>query len=134
MNLRDVEKELKIVRRLASSILSRANNRDNPHPITITPDWVVDRYLKVKGRCEYSGIPLHYKPKRGRKHHLISHPFRLTIDRIDSYKGYHPDNCKLCIWEINKFKGVRSAKNVRRDYTKYTTKILESMKTFKTRK
>lgn len=129
MNLRDVEKELTIIRNLASIIISRAKSRKkNPHPVTITPNWVVNRFLKVKGKCEYTGVPLLYKGKRGRKHHLISHPFRLTIDRINSYKGYHPNNCRLCIWEANKFKGVRSAKNFRRDYLKYTTIILNSMK------
>jgi len=119
MTLNAVEKELDIIRNLAKSILNRAKFRKkNPHPITITPDWVVDRFLKVKGKCEYTGVPLYYKGKRGRKHHLISHPFRLTIDRIDSYKGYHPDNCRLCIWEANRFKGVRYAGNFKRDYLK----------------
>jgi len=134
MNLKEVERELDTIRALAKGILNRAKYRSNPHFISITPDWVVNRFLKIKGRCEYTGVPLLYKGKRGKKNQNISHPFRLTIDRIDSNKGYHSNNCRLCIWEINRFKGVRSANNLLRDYKKYMNVIMDSIKENKTRK
>jgi hypothetical protein len=127
MDIKTVEKELKEIRNLAARILNTARFRKNPHPITITPSWVVNRYLKVKGRCEYTNIPMQYKKKRGKKNKLISNPFRLSIDRIDSYKGYHPDNCCLAIWEANRFKGVRFARNFKRDFLKTYQPIIKSL-------
>ena len=129
MDIEAIEKELKKVRALASKILVTARCRKKPHPVTITPEWVVHKFLKQRGRCSYTGLPLQYKKKPGKKNMLISNPFRMTIDRIDSYKGYHPDNCCLAIWEANRFKGVRCANNFKRDFLKIYQPIIKSLLT-----
>jgi len=50
-------------------------------------------------RCFYTKIemlPYHPNIKRN--------PYAASIDRIDSSKGYTPDNCVLCLYVVNRMK------------------------------
>ena len=127
MQMKAIDKELNKIRILASRILVTAKCRKKPHPVSITPEWVVMKFLKQKGLCAYTGMPMQYGKRPGRKNKLISNPFKMTIDRIDSYKGYHADNCCLTIWEANRFKGVRCASNFKRDFLKVYQPIIKSL-------
>jgi hypothetical protein len=58
-------------------------------------EYMLQIFKKQKGFCFYSGELLSWKP---------NHKNVLSIDRIDSGKGYVKDNVVLCIWDINRMK------------------------------
>ena len=57
-------------------------------------EWVEERL--ANGLCEVSNIPFE----------VTAHsPWRPSIDRKDSSKGYTRDNCRLVVWQFNLAKG-----------------------------
>jgi len=58
---------------------------------SITLEWVEQKLLA--GFCEVTGIAFVMEGDR--------HPFLPSIDRIDSNKGYTPNNCRVVLWIIN---------------------------------
>jgi hypothetical protein len=58
---------------------------------SLTLKWVEQRLQS--GVCEVTGIAFVRGTSR--------HPFLPSIDRIDSDKGYTPENCRVVLWIIN---------------------------------
>lgn len=67
----------------------RAKKRGKDFSLTL--EWVDERLLA--GVCEVTGISFAMKGSR--------HPFMPSIDRIDSSKGYTPENSRVVLWMIN---------------------------------
>ena len=61
---------------------------------SLTFDWAEERLLR--GVCEMTGIAFVFGTPR--------HAFLPSIDRIDSSKGYTPDNCRVVLLIINQAK------------------------------
>lgn len=61
------------------------------------PD-IRDLFLGQGGRCYWTGVTMTAKP-------LARHPTNVSIDRIDSSKGYVRGNIALCCWAVNSMKG-----------------------------
>lgn len=59
--------------------------------LSIDLTWVQQR-LKA-GVCEITGIPFVTDVPR--------HPFLPSLDRVDSSRGYVPDNCRAILWMLN---------------------------------
>lgn len=66
---------------------------------SITLDWVVDRYQEIGGICEVTGIELTLD--RNPPGERFQQPFNPSLDRIDSSKGYTPDNVRLVCVMVN---------------------------------
>lgn len=64
---------------------------------SLTEEWAASRWNNC---CEITGIVFRQNGKRG------PHPFSPSIDRIDSTKGYTPDNARFILWGCNAIKGV----------------------------
>jgi len=62
----------------------------------LEPQWFEERL--VRGRCELTGLPFVLNQSR--------HPFLPSPDRINSDKGYTPDNTRLILWMLNSAKGT----------------------------
>lgn len=62
----------------------------------ITMDDVLKVYLDQEKVCNLSGIPIGWIPL-GKTHNI-------SIDRVDSSKGYHMDNIQLVYPQINMMK------------------------------
>lgn len=60
----------------------------------LSVDTVPDLWREQDGKCALSGLP------------LIKHPRTWSIDRIDSHRGYEPDNVQLVTKKVNMMKGV----------------------------
>jgi hypothetical protein len=60
----------------------------------INVDWVRKRWT---GKCELSGIEFKAEPPGTPGQRM----FAPSIDRIDSSKGYVPDNCRIILWALN---------------------------------
>jgi len=61
----------------------------------LTKEWIENQYKKQNGLCYYSGIPLSLE--RGK--------YSMSLDRVDSNKGYIQDNTVITGWMINNMKG-----------------------------
>jgi hypothetical protein len=61
---------------------------------TLTREWVLKRL--ATGVCEATGIRFNSETFIGR-----CGPYSPSIDRIDSSKGYTPDNCRMICWALN---------------------------------
>ena len=64
----------------------------------ITHDYLKFLWEKQKGKCAITGIPMTYKFYNGRTNTNVS------IDRIDSSKGYTKDNIHLVCMVVNQMK------------------------------
>lgn len=66
-------------------------DRDHIRTYTLTPDIIKAQYEKQNGLDYYTGLPFENK-------------LDISIDRLDSTKGYDPDNIVLTRIVINKMK------------------------------
>jgi hypothetical protein len=69
-------------------------------PVTVTIEYAWDLFLKQDKKCALSGISLEISGTG--KYNTAS------IDRIDSSKGYEPDNVQWVHKDINFMKGILS--------------------------
>ena len=69
---------------------------------TLTVEELLEVFQQQGGRCYYSGIPLTYDQGGDTD---------VSIDRMDSTKGYTEDNVVLCCWRVNNMKGDLCASN-----------------------
>jgi hypothetical protein len=82
------------------NILSQARVRSKRKGLDygLSSSWAKARWT---GRCEITGAE--FRISRG-----APNPYSPSIDRIDSSKGYTPENCRFILWAINQFKGAHS--------------------------
>ena len=64
---------------------------------TLNTEEVIEMFNKQNGRCYYTNYPLEIS-------HRNKTPYSLSIDRIDSTKGYTIDNIVLCCSIVNRMK------------------------------
>ena len=80
-------------------------NPDNQREFNITSEYLVNIWEQQQGKCYYSGRDLQYnKIKEDLPEDKRIHPERVSIDRIDSKKGYIEGNIVLCCWTANNIK------------------------------
>ncbi len=77
-------------------LVRRAGKRNRD--FSLTPEWTLRQYEKQEGKCFYTGIQMTFDHGNGRSWSNAS------IDRVDSSKGYTPDNCVLCCTGFNLMK------------------------------
>jgi hypothetical protein len=63
---------------------------------SLTLDWIREKI--EAGRCELTGLEFHLGNER-------RHLFKPSPDRIDSSRGYDPDNTRIILWMLNAAKG-----------------------------
>lgn len=61
---------------------------------SLTVGWVEER--TVAGVCELTGMPFEFYSDSNEQN-----PYAPSIDRIDSSKGYTPENCRVILWAVN---------------------------------
>jgi hypothetical protein len=79
------------------------SNRHKTHQITVTIDYVRNLYDKQEGKCALSKVKMVHK-----RHDLRA----ISIDRINSEKGYEEDNIQLVCKFINLGKWTHSNQEV----------------------
>jgi hypothetical protein len=88
---------------------------------------LLDMFNKQKGRCYYTGEKMVMKVLTGKQFTRKDHDEYkdyLTIDRLDSNKGYILNNVVLCTWKVNAAKSTLSYK----DFIKICENIKNKMK------
>lgn len=88
-----------ILKRLAISCNKR--NKEKHGPLEkITEQMLRDIYDKQEGLCFYSGEVLKVRRDPGD----VRHKLQVSVDRIDSSKGYIVGNMVLSCWKVNQMK------------------------------
>jgi len=86
-----------------AKIRQKNKNRKGSHgTFNLTIDDLFDKLLEQKGKCYYSGVPLIFKNKS---------EWMMSIERLDSTKGYVKDNIVLICVEFNSTDTTASRKN-----------------------
>ena len=73
---------------------AQKDNRDFDLPT----DWAIKQLELQKSLCYYTGLIMTFDVGKGRVY------TRVSIDRINNYKGYTQDNCVLCCSGFNTMK------------------------------
>ncbi|MGI9504055.1 MAG: hypothetical protein ACR2RE_13480 [Geminicoccaceae bacterium] len=90
------------VMRMLSIRLSnaQARSRQQRWACNIDLPWLVDRYNGIAGCCEITGLPLDSGPVKANSGR-DRRPFRISLDRKDSERGYTRDNVRIVCACIN---------------------------------
>ena len=76
---------------------------------TLTVQYLTGLWQRQAGLDFYTHRPLSLESFDGQPHH----PDRLSLDRIDSSKGYAPGNVCLCALWVNRAKGAMTPDQLR---------------------
>ena len=91
----EIKKEKAPLKLLLNSIKNGAKRRNLEFKIDL--EFLLDCWEKQNGKCYYTKIDMKYIAFK-------KDPFQVSIDRIDSSKGYTKDNVVLCCQSINYMK------------------------------
>lgn len=80
---------------------ARISSRRKGIAFTLTVSYLLKLWKKQNGRCFYSGVPMLYTGEGALE--------SVSIDRVDSGKGYTADNVVLCCAYVNRMKNAASA-------------------------
>jgi len=82
----------------------RIKNNSKIKESTITIEDLKEIWNKQNGKCFYSGREMKYNFSRKELPKLSTHPEKVSIDRVDSDRGYTKDNIVLCCTLVNLMK------------------------------
>lgn len=84
---RTLEKRVRYIIQLG---IGRANKKQIEWNLSL--EFLTGLWEKQEGKCVYSGVPLSYED---------NHPHTVSLDRIDSSKGYTEDNVQFVCTIVN---------------------------------
>ena len=95
---------LKITRILTCVENSMRNKKKRGITLLVTVDrnTLNEIYHRQDGKCYYTGAEMKITS------HLKADPLQISLDRIDSTRGYTPDNVVLCCLGFNLLKNAHS--------------------------
>lgn len=73
---------------------------------SVTKEELLQCYKNQQGKCYYSGMPMVLTLEGAGT--IEENPYQITVDRLDSQKGYDKDNIVLCCLVANSAKSVLS--------------------------
>ena len=79
-------------------------SRDKGWEIEFDREYIKELYNKQNGRCFYTDEPMNLGYHRDKKDLYSLNFHNISVDRIDSKKGYTKENTVLCCWGINNMK------------------------------
>lgn len=83
------------LKRLINSI--KKNARPRGLEVAVEYQDLLQLWVRSGGKCAVSGLPFDMRKCVGSKRR----PFAMSVDRIDSSKGYTKDNCRLVCVAVN---------------------------------
>lgn len=99
-------------RRIMNNLISNARRRAKKRglPCTLTRGMILALNERQHGLCVYSGMRLNWQLAPTGKQRICPID-RVSLDRIDSAKGYTPDNIQLVTDFVNRMKGWYSERD-----------------------
>lgn len=93
------------IKKLFGDIKSNARRRTKTLKVEITTQDIIDMYKKQNGKCALTQKEMTYKAYvRTKEEQHIMNKKNISVDRIDSSKGYTKDNIQLVCAIINRMK------------------------------
>lgn len=86
--------ELELFSKLRN-LCTKAKLRKQDFDPEVDWEYLFDLWSNQNGRCAYSGLPLSVE---------VNHPHTVSLDRIDSSKGYERGNLQLLSFTVNRMK------------------------------
>ncbi len=97
----------KFIHHQFTSIIARSKKHKPPRDVTITEQFIIDKYNEQKGICIKTGMKMThekvYDPEQ-RVHVNPKHYYNVSVDRYDSCIGYIYDNSQVVTFAFNKMK------------------------------
>ena len=92
-------------RRVIIELISNARKRAKKRglPCDITREYIEELNILQDGKCAYSGVTLNWRLEPSGKQRVCP-PDRVSLDRIDSTKGYVHGNVHLVTDFVNRIK------------------------------
>ena len=87
-------------------------SRDKGREIEFDREYIKELYNKQNGRCFYTDEPMSLGYHRDKKDLYSLNFHNISVDRIDSKKGYTKENTVLCCWGCNALKGDHSVQTL----------------------
>ena len=107
------EKKAKIILETTGMVIASSNLDLSADDFDITPEWCLEQRDKQLNRCTYSGLEMIWAiGYMADGLSLRLNPYVVSIDRVDSTKGYTKDNCVLVCWKVNAFKSDGNAQEL----------------------
>ena len=91
------------INKLYLDIKHNLKKRAKDLELSITPDDIILLYHQQEGKCKLSGIKMTHIGYQGNDAHKLN-KWNISVDRIDSSKGYAKDNIQLLCGIVNKMK------------------------------
>jgi len=103
-------------RRILSSIYNGAKRRARKRGFgfNITKEYIQELYIKQQGRCAITDVKMSF---------IANDKYKISLDRINSKKGYLKNNVQLLCWWVNRCKSNYS----RDDLVIFAKGVLRSM-------
>jgi len=79
-------------------------SKDKGWEIQFNREYIEELYNKQNGRCFYTDEPMNLGYHRDKKDLYSLNFHNISVDRINSKKGYTIENTVLCCWGINNMK------------------------------
>lgn len=79
----------------------RKDTLEDHHQITITLEDLRELWLSQDGRCHWLNIKMSLEDLE-----IKNSPFAVSVERLDSSRGYHRDNIVLCSRFANRGRGA----------------------------
>jgi len=111
-----------LMREMVSNCKARAKRRGLDFDLDY--EFIIELNNKQNGLCIYTGIPLNWKPGKGKGQRWCPAD-RASMDRIDPAKGYTKDNVQLVTDFANRFKTYMSHE----DIVVFAKRIIASLET-----
>lgn len=86
--------------RLIGCVYASSHNKHKKCPCNINTKLLRELYKKQDGKCYYTGVMMKLKSS------FLKDPFLISVDRIDSSKGYIEGNVVLCCLGMNWLKNI----------------------------
>lgn len=71
---------------------------------SLSYDFLLNLLDKSDNKCAVTGLEMNFDCHNRKK----ANPFKCSIDRVDSAKGYTEDNVRLVCWAVNQMKADRT--------------------------
>lgn len=88
------QEELNLFSKL-KNLCTKARLRNQEYDPEVDWEYLFELWDQQNGLCAYSGLPLSIE---------ANHPHVVSLDRVDSSKGYVKGNLQLVSWMVNKMK------------------------------
>ncbi len=102
------------ITKIVGNVIQCCRTRGKKLEVTITIQEIINLYHQQEGKCALTGHILTHTQIHNEDSHLnesVKHRWNISIDRIDSSKGYHINNVQLVGTIINRIKSDLSTED-----------------------